>query len=421
MEKTSERNRIFILSAIVTILLIIFTIVGSLQLRSTYTDQMIGMLGILSQESEIPKEKLDTFLSGNVSDRDYKRGIELLDSTGYSQSGIPLIRNSIGQVSIINGLGVTLLLILIFSALTISYQNWMKFLKVTVDWIRHLDHTELEKNVINAASPETRELIYALQEHRRLDTRERQCLDLEKKKTIAFVEDISHQLKTPLTIMRMHIEKMNFIQEFSQSSLNKAMNQVDKMVLLISMMMKVGMLNSGKSKMEMRTHKVWELAQEISEEFESIYESKQVKLTSEVKGNSSFYYDDYWMKEAVENLVKNCLEYSEPEGMVTIVYHVGTSGLHIAVKDQGKGIEEQNLAHIFERFTSSFRQNDSSSGLGLSIAKQVVEAHFGKIGVDNNKEGGVTFSIYLPLLHGKEVYQDTKMKGGEIDESLAVG
>lgn len=421
MEKTSERNRIFILSAIVTILLIIITIVGSLRLRNAYTDQMIGMLGILSQDSEIPKEKLDTFLSGNVSDGDYKRGIELLDSTGYSKSGIPLIRNSIGQVSIINSLGVVLLLMLILSALIIAYQNWMKFLQVTVDWIRHLDNKGLEKKVIKAASPEARELIYVLQEHRRLDTRERQCLGLEKKKTIGFVEDISHQLKTPLTIMRMHIEKMNFTKEFSQSSLNKAMSQVDKMVLLISMMMKVGMLNSGKSKMEMGTHKVWVLAQEISQEFETIYESKQVKLISEVKGNSSFYYDDYWMKEAVENLVKNCLEYSEPEGVVTIVYHVGTSGLQISVKDQGKGIEEQNLAHIFERFTSSFRQNDSSSGLGLSIAKQVVEAHFGKIGVDNNKEGGVTFSIYLPLLHGKEVYQDTKMEGGEFDESLAIG
>lgn len=421
MEKTIERNNVFLLSAIVTILLIAITIVGSLQLRSTYTSQIIGMLGILSEDSEIPKENLDIFLSGNVSDQDYKRGIELLDSSGYSQSGIPLIRNSIGQTCVIYSLGIVLLLILIFSILTISYQNWVHLIKVTVDWIRHLDDTGIEKQVIKTASSEARELIYVLQEHRRQDARERQCLDLEKQKTIAFVEDISHQLKTPLTIMRMHIEKMNYIQEFNQTSLNKAMNQVDKMVLLISMMMKVGMLNSGKSKMEMGTHKVWELAQEISQEFETIYESKQVKLISEVKGNSNFYYDDYWMKEAVENLVKNCIEYSEPEGIVTVIYQVGTSGLLISVKDQGKGIEEQNLPHIFERFTSSFRQNDSSSGLGLSIAKQVVEAHFGKIWVENNKEGGVLFSIYLPLLHGKEVYQDTKMEGGELDESLAIG
>lgn len=421
MKNTSERNRILILSAITIFLFITITIVGILRLRSNYSDQMIGLLGILSEDLDIPKEKIDTFLSGNVNVNSYNKGIAVLNDSGYGQSGISLIRTSIGQTCVVYGFGIIMVLLFILSSLNIYYQKWINFLKVTVNWVRHLDNPDFEKKVKQAVTPETRELILVLQEHRRLDIREKLCLELERKKTIGFVEDISHQLKTPLTIMRMHIEKMNYAKEFVQTSLDKAINQVDKMVLLISMMMKVGMLNSGKTKMEMGVHRVWGLAEEISQEFETIYEQKQVKLQSEVRGQTNFYYDDYWMKEAVENLVKNCIEYSEPEGTVTVIYQVGSSGFNISVRDQGKGIEEQNLEHIFERFTSSFRQNDSSSGLGLSIAKQVVEAHFGEIGVENNQDGGVTFSIYLPLMHGKEVYEKIKTEGGEYDDGLAIG
>lgn len=191
---------------------------------------------------------------------------------------------------------------------------------------------------------------------------------------------------------------------------------------MISMMMRVGMLNSGKSKMEIKRNKVWVLAEEIIQEFDTICQGKHVHLHSETSGEETFYYDDYWMKEAVENLIKNCIEYSEPEGIVSVKYHVGNNGLYIYVKDRGKGIEEQNIGHIFERYTSSYRQSDTSSGLGLAITKQVVESHFGEVDVRNNEDKGVTFTVYLPVMRGKDVYQEIKREEcTEDDGNFAAG
>lgn len=410
MEKTSEHSRIFFLTAGTALLLVLFTILGMTQLKNSYTDQIVTLLGALSETIEIPKESLDMLLSGEVSDETYVQGMQLLKDTGYGQSGILLIRTQLGGVIFFFCAGTALIFGMLLAGMFYLERKRNIFLKNTVRWVRHLDDLSLEKKAKESAVQENRELIYALQEHKRLDNRQKDCLAIEKKKTLSFVEDISHQLKTPLTIMRMHIEKMNYAQEFQPVSLQKAISQVDKMVLLISMMMKVGMLNSGKSKMVIQPHKIWVLAEEIVQEFEPYCEQKQVTLHSEVKGHSGFYYDDYWFKEALENLVKNCIEYSNPDGVVSILYKVGSSGLSVQVRDQGKGIEEQNVEHIFDRFTSSFRQNDSSSGLGLAVAKQVVEAHFGKISVKNNKDKGVTFFVYLPLLRGKNVYQDANEK-----------
>lgn len=419
MKKTSGRNRILILSVIASFLFIFTSVIGMLHLRSTYTNQIISLLGVVSDESEIPKEKIDIFLSGNISDQNYDQGLLILHNSGYGQSGVSFIYTSIGRTFLSYFLGIAVILLMIFSSIALYFRGWEKFLKATARWISNLNKIEYEQNVVRIAPSETRELIYALQEHKRQDLQEEERLEQERKKTIAFVEDISHQLKTPLTIMRMHMEKMNFAKEFIQISLDKAITQVDKMVLQISMMLKVGMLNCGKRKMEIGPHDIRELAEEISEEFEALYERKQVELHSQVKGSSTFYYDDYWMKEAVENLVKNCIEYSERGEAVGIIYQIGRFGLNIAVTDHGRGIEEENIEHIFDRFTSSYRQNDSSSGLGLAIAKQVTEAHFGKISVKNNREGGVTFSVYLPRLHGEGTYWNTE-EGGALSESFTV-
>lgn len=419
MKKTSGRNRILILSVIVSFLFIFTSVIGMLQLRSTYTNQIVSLLGVVSDGSEISKEKIDIFLSGDTSGQNYDQGLLILHNSGYGQSGISLIYTSVERTFLGCFLGMAVILSLILGRMVLDLHGWRKFLKATARWVSNLNEIEYEQNVIKIAPAETRELIYALQEHKQQDLQEKETLEQERKKTIAFVEDISHQLKTPLTIMRMHMEKMNFAKEFIQISLDKAITQVDKMVLQISMMLKVGMLNCGKRKMEIGAHDIRELAEEISEEFEAFYERKQVELHSLLRGNFTFYYDDYWLKEAVENLVKNCIEYSERGEVVTIVYQIGRFGLNIAVTDHGRGIEEENIEHIFERFTSSYRQNDSSSGLGLAIAKQVTEAHFGKISVKNNREGGVTFSIYLPRLHGEGAYLDTE-EGGALGESFTV-
>ena len=422
MEKISERNRIFFLTALTVLLFVLLTIWGIFRLHHVYANQMIGFLGAWSETSEMPKTSVDQLLSGTFTDRNYKQGLMLLKEAGYQQSGLSLIYGQMDSVCLLWAFGAVGILAVLFAGLFFLYYKRKKFLNAAVEWVRNLEDSELEERVCASATLETRELVYVLREHRHLDEQERKCLEFEKRKTVSFVEDISHQLKTPLTIIRMQIERINYAQKFLQSGITKALTQVDKMVFLISMMMRVGMLNSGKSKMEIKRNKVWVLAEEIIQEFDTICQGKHVHLHSETSGEETFYYDDYWMKEAVENLIKNCIEYSEPEGIVSVKYHVGNNGLYIYVKDRGKGIEEQNIGHIFERYTSSYRQSDTSSGLGLAITKQVVESHFGEVDVRNNEDKGVTFKVYLPVMRGKDVYQEIKREEcTEDDGNFAAG
>ena len=84
--------------------------------------------------------------------------------------------------------------------------------------------------------------------------------------------------------------------------------------------------------------------------------------------------------------------------------------MYIYVIDCGMGIEEENISHVFERFTSSYRQKDNSSGLGLAITKKVAEAHFGEVYVKNNEDKGVTFTVFLPNMQGKGAYRVIESK-----------
>lgn len=405
MKKVSEKCRLFGIAGIVVSLLGVVIGFGIYQLKAAYASQVIHVLGMAAGHGqEVSKYHLDLIMQGYVEVDSYERGMRLLQENGYGGSAPELLGTQISWVWAAIGGAVLVSCCILLMGLTLFYKRQQRLRTALVRWCRHMENTDLEKQVEILMTRETREVIEALQEHRRMDERSRTCLEIERAKTLSFVEDISHQLKTPLTIMRMHIEKMSYSQKFSAEALKKAMVQVDKMVLLISMMMKVGMLNSGKTRMEIRKQDVSDLAEEICQEFEIICEMKDVEFETKLTGMREFWYDEYWMKEAIENVVKNCVEYSEPEGKICVYYQVGTSGMTVIVRDYGKGIEKQNIAHIFERFTCSFRQNDSSSGLGLAITKQVVEAHFGKITVENNEEKGVTFTIYIPIMKGRGVY-----------------
>lgn len=387
---------------------------GIYHLKAAYVEQVIHILGMAGGHGQdISKYHLDLIMQGYIETDSYERGMRLLRENGYGGSAPELLGTQISWLWAAVAGAALVISILFFIGLALFYRRQQRLRTALAQWCRHMENEELKERVEALMTRETREVIEVLQEHRRLDERRQACLEIEREKTLSFVEDISHQLKTPLTIMRMHIEKMSYSKKLSAETLKKAMAQVDKMVLLISMMMKVGMLNSGKTRMEIRRQDVSDLAEEIYQEFEIICEMKDVEFETKLTGKREFWYDDYWMKEAIENIVKNCVEYSEPEGKICVYYQVGSSGMTVIVRDFGKGIEKQNIEHIFERFTCSFRQNDSSSGLGLAITKQVVEAHFGKITVENNEEKGVTFTIYIPIMKGRSVYGEALTQGME--------
>jgi signal transduction histidine kinase len=228
----------------------------------------------------------------------------------------------------------------------------------------------------------------------------------EKDKIHEFMDDLSHQMKTPLTVAHLCIER--YILEHPRTAgtdrLEEGLNQLEKMTLLINSYLKIGMLKSSNTKLQAEDHNIHEFLEECGEDVQPLLDNKDMELVISGDRKAIFLFDSFWLKEAMINLLKNSVEHCPEGSVITVNFIKGRHELTIRITDQGNGIEENNLQVLFERFLSSVRQKDGSNGLGLAIAKQAVIRHFGQIGVKNNAGDGVTFEIRLPYLNGKDAY-----------------
>ena len=111
-----------------------------------------------------------------------------------------------------------------------------------------------------------------------------------------------------------------------------------------------------------------------------------------------FGCDRDWMQEAVDNLVKNALDHTQSGDTIQVEWNALPSMVQIKVRDNGSGIHPEDLYHIFKRFyRSRFSQDTQGIGLGLPLAKAVVEAHHGTIEVDSELGKGTTFTLNFPI------------------------
>jgi len=122
-------------------------------------------------------------------------------------------------------------------------------------------------------------------------------------------------------------------------------------------------------------------------------ELKEVLLTYDIAENVSFTGDFQWTKEALENIVKNCMEHTPSGGQIQIEAHENPIYTEIIVRDNGTGIQKEDLPHLFERFYRGKGTENTGVGIGLSLAAEIVRRQNGTIKVFNAKNGGAEFQI----------------------------
>ncbi|MDD3278535.1 MAG: HAMP domain-containing sensor histidine kinase [Lachnospiraceae bacterium] len=432
MKYKSEKYRIYLFSGMAGLLSMIIAMFGVIGIQRAYLRQITGIFGTFSMEQgQIPgQQQMDQLMDGRVSQAAIKSGQQLLRKYGYEQSGPELLRSQIGSSMGILFAGVMLLALFLIGGIAIQYRRECRF----YEWLtlniaypeeaeskgaayreamrNNTETSEPKKKKIHYATRERRELLLTLKQHQKDDARKELLMVQEKKRMSDWVEDIAHQLKTPLSVLSIQLERLGDKKVYEERRVKKAAHQTEKMIYLIMLLMKMGRLSTSTHHMEIKKHDVQKLMQKVEEETGSICSDRQVKLNCSVEGGSYFYYDEEWMTEAVSNLVKNSAEHSESGQQIEVQFLVLSTSMRITVRDHGCGIEEGKLTAIFERYISSGRQTDNGSGIGLSIAKGVVDHHFGKISAQNEPEGGVTFTILLPLFSGSAVYIK---KEGETD------
>ena len=211
------------------------------------------------------------------------------------------------------------------------------------------------------------------------------------------ISDVSHQLKTPLAALKMYDEIMaqegtdrETIHAFSQKSLREIRRVEDVVYTLL----KIARLDAGTVRMEKAEENMEMLLKDVTERFETLaaQEAKEIVLS----GNSevSLYCDALWMSEALGNVVKNALEHTGKGGKVVISWERTPLLTNIVVEDNGTGIHQEDIHNIFKRFYRSHISQDTHGiGLGLPLAKSIVEAHQGTISVTSRVGQGSRFVL----------------------------
>ena len=210
------------------------------------------------------------------------------------------------------------------------------------------------------------------------------------------ISDISHQLKTPLAALNIYNgllqeeEEVAAIKEFASLS----EQELDRIETLVQNLLKLTKLDAGTVVLEKADEKVAELMQDVELHFSYRAKQEQKELILSGDDKVSLFCDRNWLMEAVDNLVKNALDHTESGDRIWITWKQIANMVQIKVKDTGSGIHPEDIPHIFKRFyRSRFSQDQQGIGLGLPLAKMIVEVHHGTIDVDSEPGKGTVFTM----------------------------
>lgn len=211
------------------------------------------------------------------------------------------------------------------------------------------------------------------------------------------ISDISHQLKTPLAALNIYngllqdedIE-VSSVKEFAGLS----EQELDRIETLVQSLLKITRLDAGAIVLEKNAENVADMMRDIELHF--AYRARQEKKEIILSGSDhlSLFCDRDWLNEAIDNIVKNAFDHTESGATIRVAWNELPSGVQIVITDNGCGIHPEDIHHIFKRFyRSRFSKDKQGIGLGLPLAKAIVEAHNGTIEVDSELGIGTTFTM----------------------------
>jgi signal transduction histidine kinase len=216
------------------------------------------------------------------------------------------------------------------------------------------------------------------------------------------VSMVSHQLKTPLTSIRMAVhllleEKAGPLTEKQVELLVAAREESDLLHSILIKLLDISRIESGRDQMDCQSVSPHILVREALEPFRRVAQEGGIDLETMIPDNLPMVYADTGQMDHVfSNLLSNALRYTAPGGRISVTAETEGKFVRFFVTDTGSGIPHQFLQRIFEQF---FRvpdqKQETGTGLGLSIAKEIIEAHGGNINVESKEGQGATFSFTL--------------------------
>lgn len=256
-----------------------------------------------------------------------------------------------------------------------------------------IDFHEDQETLIGKIQVKMRQLYEILEKRTEESLRQREQLE-------SMISDISHQVKTPITSIRMYhnlLERKELSQEKREEFLRAVENQVDKLEFFMNSMIKMSRLETGIVKVQPSESRVHELIARAVCDVALKAEKKEIAIEVDCKEELTAYFDSRWTAEALFNILDNGVKYTGPGGRIEIFAEKTDFFVRIKVKDNGKGIARARIPDIFKRF---YREPESAQiegvGIGLYLAREIVMKQKGFIEVRSREGEGTEVYINLP-------------------------
>lgn len=211
------------------------------------------------------------------------------------------------------------------------------------------------------------------------------------------LSDISHQLKTPLTSINIMLDNILDNPKMNNNTKEKFIQNIKREITNISSLvgeiLKLSKFDASVIKFEKQQVFINDLVKSAISNIEMMAELKNISIEVNNQDNIKLVCDAKWQIEAITNILKNCIEHSKDNSIIRIDIDSNKIYKQITIKDNGEGIDEKDLPHIFERFYKGKNSSKDSIGIGLALAKTIIEKDKGSIKVDSKKGKQTTFTI----------------------------
>ncbi len=387
---------------IVTILLIIFTIYyiqknyrESLYL---YTNQVISKI---IEEYPEQEEKIieEVFLNNSIEDTNIE---DILSKYGFNEENIDIVNDnfkSIDKLIFMFSLIFIIGILGIIGLYTIYIRKQNQKLKKLDDYCKEilkgnylLDLKEQDESDFSKLKNDIYDMTIMLKEKNSL--LEKNNKDIEK-----LIADISHQLKTPLTSLNLinDILYTDLPEEKKKEFLDSSQKELEKINWLIKTVLNIAKLDSKTLILDKKNENAYHLCLEVKNNFKAMCEINQVDIEIISNKNETINCDKKWTIEAMNNIVKNAIEH----GAKTITIKLEENAMYtkITIRDNGEGIDKEDLGHIFDRFYKAKNSKENSLGIGLAFCKSIIRNQDGDIRVKSSKKEEDSWTEFMIKLY----------------------
>ncbi|WP_419568936.1 sensor histidine kinase [Ruminococcus sp.] len=373
----------------------VFTFIGLENIRKTSNDTINQLVNILLEKYPDVSEKEVAEILNNKTE--YTDNSEFLNKYGiYPEKDWVSYNNQGSYKYVILSVSVCIAFGLAFAVLFLGYLKIQK--KQTMDIAKRIERINLGDYSLQIDRNSEDELSLLDNQIYRTAVKFREQAEnsrKDKENLQKSLSDISHQLKTPLTSIIVMVENIldddDMPLEIRREFLNDIKHNTNTISFLVQSLLKLSKLDAEAVKFRYEQVEVKSIVDECIKNTAVMAEILGVRLETDCN-DIILNCDRKWLCEAITNIIKNCIEHSH-NGNIKITAEQNKLYTKISIKDNGSGIDKEDLPHIFERFYKGKNSSDDSVGIGLALAKSIIEKQGGYISVSSELNQGSEFVI----------------------------